>query len=98
MKGVIKPSELSLTGNPDKGNLEAKITDYETEILSVKRPEDSFDLDTQCPAGYTWEQIGAKFEAVQKLCPEDMDAKDAQRINTMIRNMHKTNIMEAENS
>lgn len=84
MKGVIRPSEISLTGHSDKGNLEVTVTAHETEILSVERPEDSFDLDAQCPAGYTWEQMGAKFMALDKLIPEDMDKREAQRINNLI--------------
>lgn len=84
MKGVIKPSEVSITGHPDKGNLEVAVTVHETEILSVERPPEIPILDTQCPAGYTWQQACAKFDAVQKLCPGNMTEKEAKRINALI--------------
>ena len=90
MKGVIRPSEVRFTGNPDEGTFESTVTAHETEILSVEHPEDSFDLDAQCPAGYTWEQVQAKFDAVQKLCPEDMTEKEAKRINALIHQKRLT--------
>ena len=93
---VVKPSEISLTGHPDKGNLEAKVTDLETEILSVERPPEIHVLDTECPAGYTWRQACAKFEAVWNLCHWDMDDEEVARINALISNMHEPNIKEAE--
>ncbi len=96
VKLVVKPSERRFTGNPDEGTFEATITDYESEVLSVERPENDFDLDAQCPAGYTWDQVKAKIDALDELIPEGMNDMDAERISAMIRNMHETNIMEAE--
>ena len=66
-----------------------------SEITEYHDPQNELDLDAQCPAGYTWEQVEAKFEAAHKLFKEH-GAENAQRTNTMIRNIHKTNIMEAE--
>jgi len=99
IRGITRSTEVSLTGNPDKGNFEAKITDCESEVLNVERPEDSFDLDIQCPAGYTWEQVQTKWEAVNKLLPKYAlmtDNKDARRVNALIHDIHKTNIMETD--
>lgn len=64
------------------------------EITDYHDPKNELDLDAQCPAGYTWEQIQAKGKALDNLCPkhaQDMNEADAHRINTLIRNIHKTN-------
>ncbi len=96
VKMVRKPSARRFNGNPDEGTFEATVTDYEMEVLSVECPEDEFDLDAQCPAGFTWDQIEAKIAALDELTPERMNDMDADRISALIRKMHETNIMEAE--
>ncbi len=90
IKGVLTPTEISFTGNPDKGTGGYKITDYKSEVLSVERPEDYIDLDTQCPAGYDWKTVNLKFSALTKLCTiEEVKAhpEKVEEINRKIKRL-----------
>ncbi|MCW4049144.1 MAG: hypothetical protein NWE89_05340 [Candidatus Bathyarchaeota archaeon] len=90
IKGVAKPSELSFIGSPDKENFEIKITAYESEIVSVYHPEDSLNLDDQCPAGYDWKTVNLKIDALfRQFTVDDVmnHPEKAGEINRMIKRL-----------
>jgi hypothetical protein len=65
IKGVI-PILWDLRGQTATPRLDPA----HAEITERIDPEAEFNLDEQCPAGYSWEEVNARFEALEATIKE----------------------------